>query len=48
MSDGVRITWLGHATFLLRGPDGFTLLVDPFVASNPSCPQQLHARAGNR
>jgi L-ascorbate metabolism protein UlaG (beta-lactamase superfamily) len=35
---GVRITWLGHATFLLRAADGTTVLVDPFVASNPSCP----------
>lgn len=42
MTDGVRITWLGHATFLLRAPDGFTLLVDPFVASNPSCPEEFH------
>ena len=42
MSDDVRITWLGHATFLFRAPDGCTLLVDPFVASNPSCPEGLH------
>lgn len=34
----VRITWLGHATFLLTGPGGETVLVDPFVNSNPSCP----------
>lgn len=38
MTVGVRITWLGHATFALRAPDGTTLLVDPFVSSNPSCP----------
>lgn len=43
MPDGVSITWLGHATFLLRAPDGFTLLVDPFVASNPSCPEEYHS-----
>lgn len=40
---GVRITWLGHATFLLTGPDGETVLVDPFVVSNPSCPEKLQS-----
>ncbi len=38
---GVRITWLGHATFLLTAPSGNTLLIDPFVDSNPSCPDAL-------
>jgi len=38
---GVRITWLGHATFLLTGRAGETVLVDPFVASNPKCPADL-------
>lgn len=42
---GVRITWFGHATFLLTGPDGETVLVDPFVASNPSCPEKLRSFA---
>jgi L-ascorbate metabolism protein UlaG (beta-lactamase superfamily) len=36
-----RLTWLGHATFLLTAPSGTTLLVDPFVDSNPSCPDSL-------
>ncbi len=38
---GVHITWLGHATFLLRTPSGVTVLIDPFVDSNPSCPDPL-------
>jgi len=38
---GVCITWLGHATFLFTAPSGFTLLVDPFVGSNPSCPDEV-------
>ncbi len=40
-ASGVRITWLGHATFLLSGPDGNTVLIDPFVMSNPQCPEAL-------
>jgi L-ascorbate metabolism protein UlaG (beta-lactamase superfamily) len=39
--NSVRITWLGHATFLITAPSGTTVLVDPFVASNPSCPDEL-------
>ena len=42
-SNGVGITWLGHATFLLTGPAGNTVLIDPFVMSNPSCPEALKA-----
>ncbi len=43
MSDetGVQITWLGHATFLLGGSEGETVLVDPFLASNPNCPEPM-------
>jgi len=40
---GVRITWLGHATFLLTAPSGDTVLIDPFVDSNPSCPDEFKA-----
>jgi L-ascorbate metabolism protein UlaG (beta-lactamase superfamily) len=31
-------TWLGHATFLLRSPEGKMLLVDPWLRGNPKCP----------
>lgn len=40
MTLGIRITWLGHATFTLHDSDGTAVLVDPFVASNPSCPDE--------
>jgi len=36
---GVEITWLGHATFKFRTPDGTIVLVDPWVMSNPACPE---------
>ncbi len=35
---GNKITWLGHATFLLTTEAGTTVLVDPWLAGNPSCP----------
>ena len=42
MFQGVEITWLGHATFLIKTPEGKTILIDPWLAGNPSCPEQYH------
>jgi len=36
---GAKLTWLGHATFKLETPGGKIVLIDPWVASNPSCPE---------
>ena len=38
----LEVTWLGHATFRIRLPDGTALLVDPWLAGNPSCPTSEH------
>jgi L-ascorbate metabolism protein UlaG (beta-lactamase superfamily) len=35
----LSITWLGHATFLLRSPGGKRILLDPWVTGNPSSPE---------
>jgi L-ascorbate metabolism protein UlaG (beta-lactamase superfamily) len=35
----LAFTWLGHSTFLFRSPRGKRLLVEPWVASNPACPE---------
>ena len=37
----LAITWLGHSTFILRTPGGKRLLLDPWLTSNPSCPEAL-------
>lgn len=42
MFGGVKVTWLGHATFLFETPEGKKILVDPFLANNPSCPEEFH------
>jgi L-ascorbate metabolism protein UlaG (beta-lactamase superfamily) len=34
----LSFTWLGHATFLFASPRGKRILVEPWVASNPACP----------
>ena len=36
---GIKLTWLGHATFRVETPGGKTVLVDPWVMGNPSCPE---------
>ena len=37
---GIKITWLGHATFRIQTPKGKTILVDPWVMGNPACPEK--------
>ena len=37
--DGIKLTWLGHATFRIESPEGKTLYVDPWVSGNPMCPE---------
>jgi L-ascorbate metabolism protein UlaG (beta-lactamase superfamily) len=35
---GIKLTWLGHATFRIETPAGKTVLIDPWVMGNPMCP----------
>ena len=37
---GATLTWLGHSTFRLVTPAGKTILIDPWVMNNPSCPEE--------
>ena len=36
---GLKITWLGQATFRIVTPKGTTVLIDPWVMGNPACPE---------
>jgi L-ascorbate metabolism protein UlaG (beta-lactamase superfamily) len=36
--NGIKITWLGHATFMIETPAGKKLLIDPWVMNNPATP----------
>jgi len=38
---GNRITYYGHSTFGITTPNGQMALIDPWVASNPKCPESL-------
>jgi L-ascorbate metabolism protein UlaG (beta-lactamase superfamily) len=37
---GVKLTWLGHATFRVETPAGKTIMIDPWVMGNPMCPEK--------
>jgi L-ascorbate metabolism protein UlaG (beta-lactamase superfamily) len=36
--NGVKVTWLGHATFRVETPAANTVLLDAWVMGNPMCP----------
>lgn len=36
-----KITWLGHASWLLETPKGTRILIDPWIEGNPACPIAL-------
>ena len=38
---GVKLTWMGHATFKAETPGGQTVVIDPWVMGNPACPDNL-------
>ena len=38
LNSNVSITWLGHSTLILESPAGNRIIIDPFILSNPSCP----------
>lgn len=38
---GVRITYLGHATFRLTTPGDEQIIIDPFITQNPVIPEEL-------
>jgi L-ascorbate metabolism protein UlaG (beta-lactamase superfamily) len=35
----IAITWLGHATFKILSPGKKTVIIDPWLQQNPSCPE---------
>src|SRR5918999_1431935 len=41
LPSGVKLTWLGHSTFVLETSGGKRILIDPWVMGNPACPERL-------
>jgi L-ascorbate metabolism protein UlaG (beta-lactamase superfamily) len=40
-TQGNKVTWLGHATFRVTTPSGKIIIVDPWLKTNPACPDNL-------
>lgn len=40
LTDGTKLTFLGHSTFTLKTPGGKNLILDPWVENNPRCPEE--------
>jgi len=38
--NGIKLTWLGHATFRIATPGGKIIIVDPWIMGNPACPEK--------
>lgn len=38
---GNKLTWLGHATFRITTPTGKVIVIDPWMQTNPMCPEPL-------
>src|SRR6266403_2756028 len=38
---GNKLTYFGHSTFSLTTPSGQVALIDPWVNTNPVCPEKL-------
>jgi L-ascorbate metabolism protein UlaG (beta-lactamase superfamily) len=36
---GGKVTWLGHAAFLIQSPEGTRVALDPFIEHNPKFPK---------
>jgi L-ascorbate metabolism protein UlaG (beta-lactamase superfamily) len=36
---GNKLTWLGHSAFRITTPSGKVIVIDPWVQSNPMCPE---------
>jgi L-ascorbate metabolism protein UlaG (beta-lactamase superfamily) len=42
LGNGVKLTWIGHASFILETSGGKRALIDPWMTGNPVCPEALH------
>jgi L-ascorbate metabolism protein UlaG (beta-lactamase superfamily) len=41
LDNGVKLTWIGHASFILDTPGGKRALIDPWMTGNPVAPDSL-------
>jgi L-ascorbate metabolism protein UlaG (beta-lactamase superfamily) len=40
LNKGIAITHCGHSTFKIASAGGKAVLIDPWLSSNPACPEE--------
>lgn len=45
LDNGIEITWLGHAAFRFRSPEGKIVLTDPFLSGSPTAPEDQKSQS---
>jgi len=43
LNANTKITYIGHATFLIKTPGNKTIVIDPWLGENPSCPESFNS-----
>lgn len=38
--NGVEVQYVGHSTFIFEDPEGHTIIVDPWINTNPNAPEE--------
>ncbi len=41
LNNGIEITYFGHSTFGIVSKKGKNIIIDPWIETNPSCPEEL-------
>ena len=41
LNNGIKITYFGHSTFGIQSAKGKNIIIDPWIDTNPSCPEEL-------
>lgn len=44
---GVETTWAGHGTLFFEGPEGTSIMVDPWIKTNPQAPESWKEDSSN-
>ena len=44
---GVETTWVGHGTLFFEGPEGTSIMVDPWIKTNPQAPESWKNDSSN-
>lgn len=41
LKNGIKVIYYGHSTFEVKSPEGKSIMIDPWIVENPSCPDNM-------